>query len=355
MKSEIEIGIVSVVGLGYTGSSALIDYFKSIEEVSLIESEFFLFRIVDGFFDLYNDLFNADYDVVMRQYIVNKFINVMKKLSIFRYTHEKKFNFLNLHFHLPIPIRVLGDELVKNILDFVDELIIGKSKVSLVHSYLTMSSLKLITYKLITRILGVFFRLKLLNKRIYLKERVNLYTNDRNVFIIALNNFLRKLANDLNFDNDKLIVLNQSINPLELDRMPEMIPNHKIIIVTRDPRDIYAEALKYNIEWMIGSGDRENKLSRFIEYQTKKITKLGGASKKPNVKLIKFEDLCLNPTKTINAVRSFLDLSEVQEKIYMYFSPLASSRNINIYEDILSKREAQIIYQEINNNLKYYQ
>ena len=104
MRNENLKGIVSVVGLGYTGSSALIDYFKSIDEVSLIESEFFLFRIVDGFFDLYNDLINSDYDVVMRQYIVSRFVKVMKKLAIFRYTHEKKFEFLSIIFHFQIPV-----------------------------------------------------------------------------------------------------------------------------------------------------------------------------------------------------------------------------------------------------------
>ena len=250
---------------------------------------------------------------------------------------------------------MLGDELIKNIIEFIDELIVGKSKVSLVHSYLTMSSAKLLTYKVLTRILGIMYRLKLIDRRIYLKDRVNLYTNEKIVFTTALNNFLFKIANDLNFDNNKLIVLNQSINPIEINSMPEIIPNHKIIIVTRDPRDIFAEAIKYNIEWMIGSGDRASKLSRFIEFQTNKISKLSDLFESSNVLMIRFEDLCLNPTATINTVRNFLGLPFSLDRKYLYFNPLVSSRNIRIYEEILSEQEIESIYQELNNNLNYYQ
>ena len=80
--------IISVSGIGYTGSSALIDYFKSHEGVSTISSEFFLFRSPNGLLDLYNTLFCISLSHEERHFGITRFHETINKLNKFRYTRE---------------------------------------------------------------------------------------------------------------------------------------------------------------------------------------------------------------------------------------------------------------------------
>ena len=110
-----------------------------------------------------------------------------------------------------------------------------------------------------------------------------------------------------------IIALPKAINPYRYNQMTKVMnyfDDCKIIIVDRDPRDIYLEILRTGKErYLLESNDPIKQARSFIKFFLALRIEQNKICNHPNVLLLKFEDLCLNYEDSLLTIYDFLDIS----------------------------------------------
>jgi hypothetical protein len=109
----------------------------------------------------------------------------------------------------------------------------------------------------------------------------------------------------------------------------------KIIVVVRDPRDMYSQMQQGG--WMFAPGNFE----AYIKYQMAMFNRwIEQKQKVPKDKLmqIRFEDLVNKYDESVNRVFKFLNIEEkLHTKKKNYFNPKISRKNVGLWREKLSK------------------
>jgi hypothetical protein len=217
--------------------------------------------------------------------------------------------------------------------------------------------MNIIFYKIIriyNRVIGVLFRLRIIKYRNNYKNFIPIYTNNKEVFHESVSKFISSISQDIDLELKKVLILNQAINPLNISFYNSYNnKNLKHIVVTREPRDVYVQAIRDDTRWMIGV-DLEARLDRFIKYQSDILTKLKLIPNDDNILIIRFEDLCLKTEETLIKVNEFIKAEKMNLTPSNSFDPNVSMRNIGIYKSYLSQAESDFIYNNINKVFNYY-
>ena len=119
----------------------------------------------------------------------------------------------------------------------------------------------------------------------------------------------------------KKIVLDQLILPYNRSNFFKLFDNLKQIIVDRDPRDVYLDAMTYNAYPI--TKDIESFISFYESTHLKEIVKPSDTTL-----LVKFEDLIYNYEQTVNMIFEFLNIQKNDHtRIKKYFNPNFSIKN----------------------------
>jgi len=119
----------------------------------------------------------------------------------------------------------------------------------------------------------------------------------------------------------------------------------KIIIVDRDPRDIFLDM--YEGRYMAGGEDPIERAKSFVEYYKHARIDKEIIAKLPYVKVVKFEDLCLNYSDTVDDIFNFIGIKNKDlKKSECYFKPLESASNIGLWRDCSLVENISIKYIE---------
>lgn len=182
------------------------------------------------------------------------------------------------------------------------------------------------------------------NKNYFPNKKMFLPINGRNEFINKVNIFTNNLFQFLNKDNKEFGVVDQLVPPRNIKRYMKYVQGLYVIVVDRDPRDVYIEALLKN--------DRAfpKDVKQFC--QIYRDNRIGNIENDENVLYIKFEDLVLNYNDSIDKINKFLDIN-IKHHINQgkYFSIEKSKKNIELWKKY-PEFSNQIKY--IENNLKEY-
>lgn len=144
-------------------------------------------------------------------------------------------------------------------------------------------------------------------------------------------NFLTELFNTINVQGKAFLVFDQLLGDFEYDseRYQEYIPDAKIILVFRDPRDIYTFATQHVMEegWMANRN-----VDDFIVWYkilTRNITK-----DKDNMLLVRFESLIENYDYEKKRIFNFIGIDENDsiKRSKSFFNPAKSKKNIGIWK-----------------------
>lgn len=131
------------------------------------------------------------------------------------------------------------------------------------------------------------------------------------------------------------LVLDQLVPPFATQRYSKYFSNIKIIIIDRDPRDLYILNKKFWHEGWIPSDNVHTYIKWFAL-----IRRNINNSDDTNVLRLKFEDCIINYDKTIDQIEKFVGLnSDAHTKKYQFFNPDISKKNIKLwkkYEDYKS-------------------
>lgn len=169
-------------------------------------------------------------------------------------------------------------------------------------------------------------------------------TDDR---MLASQEWLESVVDVVGARDKKAIVLDQAIHlGQHLEIWPEFYGDFKLIIVFRDPRDIFAEQEKYKYLYrsQVSSNDiclYGDKLEDVIRYRADvmkaRMEQVDMVkSKIPSSKLLvlKFEELVLNYNEIKPKIETFIGLdSNDHIEPYKYFDPNKSAKNIGVYKN----------------------
>lgn len=291
--------IISVQGLGYTGSGAVLDLLCEFDDFNVVGSvknpdksrldhigfEFDLIRLAGGLFELEEYVCNSR-NLFIGDAIIHQFIKLVQMQSLFKDSAEYRtivYSFLN--------------ELIDIIVDDIKE--------PTYNPHLSLLSSDYSIY---------------VTKKLSIKEYRNLCRN-----------FLNDVTNYLNPDRNKYIVYDQLFSDFDfnINRNKEYANNLKTIIVYRDPRDVYVMAKTMPIAEIPHSN-----VADFIKYYKHITSKLANVNN--DALIVRFEDLICDYECQVNIILDYLGVeraSRMHNRKFEFLDPKLSQKGIGRWKN----------------------
>lgn len=308
--------IVTCASFGGTGSSVITDLLKEFDNVkSMGDYEFTFLYEVDGISDL-------------DHYIVEDFHRLKTDEGIYRF--KKLIKHLNKGYS-----EFFGEEFMKLSNEYIDKLIDISWKGNWhMHQYRYSELVRILKYKVPEKVQKILFKLKkakhsyeLVPK--YPKLEMNLSCREEDFYGLT-KEYTDKLFSILNSDSKyKYLALDQLIPPTNIERYLKYLNDAKVIVVDRDPRDLYIlNKLFWNEGW-IPTHDVDEYI-KWFKLLRKNINK---NEDKNRIIRVRFEDFIFNYDDTLNRVIKFLDIDSINHvNKYKYFNPQISIKNCCLWE-----------------------
>mgnify|MGYP003978271425 FL=1 len=165
----------------------------------------------------------------------------------------------------------------------------------------------------------------------------------RNKFVTEtrkyLINLFRQYAKDNNLD---AILLDQAISISSVEQSMKYFDNLKLIIVDRDPRDVYVDMIKGKF---LLSYDilKTGNVDKYIKWHKK----VRDNVENDNILYLKFEDLVYNYKDSVERISKFIgsDFTHINQN--KYFVPEISVNNIGIWKQYSKQEEINKIKAEL--------
>lgn len=321
---------ILVSGYGWTGSSALVDMLKEYDGAIEADVEFRLIKDPKGIADLYNTIVNKwdalNVDIAIRDF--NWFVHHLnapkKRLSLYAGLGYQDYfgdNFL-----------LASNEFIKSIMEF---------HYSSFWWYLDFISTprKVFERKL----------LKLLNHEKESKMYFSSISSEE--FISYAQRYIESLFSPIAGKNTNHIIMDQAVSAQNCLQEKKFVPNSKVIIVDRDPRDIYADLMKDGN--LIGKElGKSHDTYKYIKWHRALRKTLPEIRESQDVLIINFEDLVLKYDETECQIESFLGLEHSKHsRRKQIFNPNVSSKNIGMWNSKLTTDEIMMLQQELKEDL----
>ncbi|MBP5403016.1 MAG: hypothetical protein J6Y36_07655 [Treponema sp.] len=161
-------------------------------------------------------------------------------------------------------------------------------------------------------------------------------------------NAVKKYLDSLFFScGDKKVILDQAISPLHPEMVPVFFDDSKMLVVDRDPRDIYVNLIKGKN--LIGAElSKSHDVNKYIQWHRACRKYKEELKSFSYVKQFQFEKLVCDYEKSVKEVESFLKISDkdhVNKK--KYFIPEESSKNVGIWKKYPCQEEIRTIEKEL--------
>ena len=318
------LNFLCVAGFGYSGSGAVIDLLKEFDQHYVFEKEFRLIKDPDGIIDLENALIR-DWQELKSDIAIRRFIELA------RITGRKQKLFSKIGFNF-------NEDYNKNFFHccekYIDELVDIEWNGDWPYHLHDLNWFKLFVYR-IKRKLGVSPDL---NDRMY-------FSSPGNRFYQITRSFLNELClNIIDLEQHNTIVLDQALPPYNPENYLRYFDSVKVIVVDRDPRDVYLKLSNY-------SSYPTDPVEDFIKYyKAQRDAVINNKSDK--ILRINFENLVFKYEEELEKIYSFLNLSlkDHNNKLTNYF-PEKAKKNIGIWKGNKNKRSIKLIEDKLNNYL----
>ncbi|MCA6439603.1 MAG: sulfotransferase domain-containing protein [Chitinophagaceae bacterium] len=204
-----------------------------------------------------------------------------------------------------------------------------------------------------------FLQRILLNFRIKKSFLSDIYVTEPDNFIPITVTYLEELFGLIKEEQTTCIVTHNAVEPFNPTEALEFFKNGKVVIVQRDPRDIYASTLipqkgyipEYEISrhWQIkGSFLEINNLDRFIERQKLLYERIRLSRDNNKVLRLRYEDVVLNYERTVTQILEFLNESpEIHFKKKTFFNPDQSKKNIGLWKSMENQESIRRIQEAL--------
>lgn len=152
----------------------------------------------------------------------------------------------------------------------------------------------------------------------------------REKFELETRKYLEELFKDHVKESNCHIILDQAVSPNNTQVIHKYFDKAKMIIIDRDPRDMYADDLRWGVNYDHDYRTRE----AGKRYALRQRALRSNMVLDDDVLYIRFEDLVLQYETTTNKILEFLGLpasAHINKK--KYFNPSVSSKNIGIWHN----------------------
>lgn len=309
--------IVTTTGFYGTGSSAITDLLREYDSVSCKDDyEIRFLYDPDGVSDLeYNLIENPNRH--NSSHSLKRFMRNMDRLD-----HIWFVNRYNKYFNgdfLPI---------IKKYISSITELEYNSTWHYDVYDKGNFYYILTRTYSKLCSMSHKVFHTKMNGRALFSKnEKAYLTTVDEDVFLKATREMVSSVANILNDKNCPIIMFDQLVPPSNIQRYNRYVENLKILIVDRDPRDIYLLEKEVWHGTIVPVDDVVN-FCKWFKW-TRETAK---NSDTDNVLRVQFEDLIFNYDISIRRIENFLGLSpKSHSKKMQYFVPKRSAINTQLW------------------------
>ncbi len=310
---------VVVSGYYYTGSSAVVDLLKEYNGAYEPRAEFRLIKDPYGLIDLrYNlverwDPLNSDNSIKDFLWLTNH-LNAQNSLLSLTYGYGYSSE------------EVFGKRFMEETVEFVNRITDFKYEGSWFFTQFKQTKAERIKEKAL--------KLCRVNPKHYM-----FFSNcSANEFDEYASIYLENIFGLNEHKNDSFAIIDQGLPAQNPDYINNFFKNAKMIIVDRDPRDVYVDMLDEGVQLIGDTLKKTHDTSVFIKWY--KSYHKNQKNLCDNVIRVNFEDVVLNYKKTVDLIEGFLDLdSKNHIRPNTCLLPEVSKNNIGRYKNILTKKE----------------
>jgi hypothetical protein len=302
-----QIKFVAVSGYGWSGSGAVVDLLREVEGCGTPGFEFSLIKEPRGVIDLECFLLE-NWDVIRHSHAIEQFLQFVDILGRpnRRWGHWGQ----NMNAELGIDLKTLALNYINNISLF------NYRGASRIHHYEYGHAASF--FRKVGRLVGFKWAS---GRKMYLARPTE------ELFLNATANFITEIFNPM-FVKRKLncIILDQAIPTSNVARGMRYFNDIKLILVDRDPRDIYVDQISNRT--LIGANTKDiNRVDKFITWHKTLRSNYCGA----NILKVRFEDLVLKYDQTSSNILRYLGLEGASREKQTLFKPEISVQNIGIW------------------------
>lgn len=310
-----------VSGYCWSGSGAVVDLLKEYKCNVEPGIEFRLIKDPYGINDLYNAMIvkgdPLNYDIAIKDYLW--FVESLNRKPT-RLRHGLDYQ------------SYFGDKLLKYTQEYINKLVNYQYD-----SYWWMFDLKKDPVEM--------FKTKFKRKFLKITEQPRMFFSavSGDTFCKETNDYIEKLLlYKIGSDEKKNIILDQAISVFNATNEMKFFKNRKLIVVDRDPRDIYTELCRGGFligDQMMKSRDPMMYVSWHNGWRRNREQLYGN----DDILQLKFEDIILNYDQTVKIIEKFLKLDERDHvDIGKYLDVSKSKKNIGIWKDFLNNEEIKV-------------
>ncbi len=320
--------IISITGFGWSGSGAVKDLLSEFDGITSFPFEFRMLNDPDGIIDLENGIVNdwriLNCDITIRRFI--KYIQILGRPS--RFYYPLSYNYNNL----------LNNKFWKICDEYLDDIIALQWKGSWPYHFHEFSTIKWFLFRVLSR-LRLSTNILTRKDKMYLScSKEQFYSSTKNLF----NNLSIEVDSA---GNSRYILFDQLIPAINCEKYLKYFYSAKVIIVDRDPRDIFIDALR----WSYIPTDNINDFILWFKTQREYFIK--NNSENQNILFLRFEDLVFNYDMSISSIISFLSLSPENHRLKQtIFDPNRSKQNIGQWKKHINEYD----FSEIEKQLSEY-
>ena len=286
----MKYGFVAVSGFGKSGSGACVDILKEFKYIDGLDREFRIAKDPSGLVDLECSLVD-NWEFVRHNTAIHDFINYCHMLSrdegLFTKTGKGFSNLLDV--------------------DFLNE---TQKYINKITNFEYHGDTLLQRYNLTVSELFV----QKIRSKFHLSNKRPMYFSKptKSEFLIETNRYIKGVFNNFVKNNNlKIVVLDQAIPPNNISQTIKYFDNPKIIIVDRDPRDIYATMLKERR--LLGAEGLQpfsfNKYSSWHKsVREKSQNDINNPYLKENILRLDFESFFVDYEGVLQTIKEFLDV-----------------------------------------------
>lgn len=321
-----ESKILFAAGLGSTGSSALVDLLKEVEGFESHDEEFRLLVDPDGIFSLRTAL-TDNWTIFQSDLALKRYQKLVKQVTR---------KYIGTYYRLNLSERY-DDYLEKR----SRELVIKLTEIEYNGLWYGINN---IYYAFMIRsnfIFNSIFSRKFFNsKRIIVGKN---YSDSVDVLDKIFGDYIKDLvAYTLEKSGNNMFCFNENFSAMYPEKLFKILPDSKMVLVIRDPRDVYADGMKNR--WLV----IPDSIDKFIQWQSSVYNgwlKIDDRfNDKNRLLVVKFEDLVLDYENIKKKIFTFLDISPDKHiNKFKYFDPQVSKKNIGQWKNRISIEESEAI------------
>lgn len=293
--------IVSVQGFGYSGSGALVDFFREFSDFQVLGyvdnvkdggyapkdqklSEIDIIRLAGGLFEI--ERFLDSTNVFHNNALLNRTAKAFGSSSLYRYSPA---------------VRDLMYKFFASI------------------TCLRMENLSQSYYN------GYLPSVGEIQDLYYLKAM------KREDYVTLCRNFLTSLFNVFYTEGKDYLAIDQLLaEEFDVKRNMEYIPNLKMVAVARDPRDTYIWAIQHDVEWI-----EHKTVDRFITWYKLMYADVNPKYPEEGYLLLRYEDVVLDYDNQERRILEYLDVNKDSHVLRKeYFRPEFSKRFVGLFKNV---------------------